>query len=71
MQMVGWVKCLSPQNSVAAKSNTIVVNGDQFLKCKKKLKNYPCVIAAPEEDIIGIFIFGWTIPLNQHYATLF
>ena len=43
MSMERWVKCLSPQNtfgvsggnSVAAKSNTIEVNGDQFFKQKK------------------------------------
>ena len=43
MQMEGWVKCLSPQNtfgvsgvnSVAAKSNTSKVTGDQFFKHKK------------------------------------
>ena len=43
MQMGGWVKCLSPQNtsgvlvviSVAAKSNTVEVNGDRFFEHKK------------------------------------
>ena len=41
--MEGWVKCLSPQNtlgvsgvnSVAAKSNTIKVNVDNFFNVKK------------------------------------
>ena len=43
MQMEGLGNCLSPQNTfgvsgvnrVAAKSNTIWVNGDQFFKRKK------------------------------------
>ena len=44
MLIEGWVKGLRPQNtlgvsgvnSVAAKSDTIEVNGDNFFKCKKK-----------------------------------
>ena len=44
MLMEGLVKCLSPQstfgvsgvNSAAAKSNTIEVNGDHFIKRLKK-----------------------------------
>ena len=47
--MEGWVKCLMSQNtsgvsginSVAAKSNTIEVNGDHFFKCKKKQLKKP------------------------------
>ena len=43
MPMEGWVKFLSPQNplgvsgvnSVAAESNAIAVNGDQFFKHEK------------------------------------
>ena len=46
MPMEGWVKSLSPQNtlgvsglnSVGAKSNTIEINVDRLFKCKKTTK---------------------------------
>ena len=56
MAMEGWVKCLSPQNtfgvqglnSVAAKSDTIEVNGDQLTKLKKQQQiNIKCFHTAP------------------------
>ena len=52
MPMEEWVKCLSPQNtfgvlmvtSVAAKSNTIEVNGDHFFKRNKTTQqNIACL----------------------------
>ena len=57
MTTEGRVKCTSPQNtfgvsgvnSVAAKSNIIEGDNDQFFKCKKNNRKNPikCLHAAP------------------------